>query len=640
MDWQLTCRVCLETGDMVSLFDWDENNEQLGDKYTYCCGVEVTKNDSLPTLICLNCVDRLTFAFQFKQQCLSSNDTLKECLEEFMRSSAAVTASSSKKTVTETETISIKQENGLLLQYELPVEHDPQIQWTRTLTKTPNNAVVTKAPKPRSRGRPRKYPNKQGQIDVSPYQRKKQKEPQKEQESLTSLLASGSLDLKQEPGEDEEPFDSADFAGGDDPDFEPDEEAESDGGLKKEVTTPRKRGRPRKVVAEKAGEVDDGEDMLLKETIMAFSEPIPDHILNPKPRQKYASKKRYVYEKTHTCETCGSSFTSNASLQAHIRRHLGIKPFVCSVCGYSCVLNMELRRHMMRHTGQRPYKCRVCDRRFGDFGSRQKHERPVHHLLTVMGRCRCSRLFNVLIPFEQPTTPYQNPVKNSPKACMGTQCNEGKKCSFKYLSLTLCPDSVCGYSCVMKEALKRHMLRHTGERPYKCRICDRRFGDFGTRQKHERLHMGVRPYQCSLCGKAFTYSYVLANHMLTHTGEKKYACEPCNKKFTKAHHLKYHNKVHHQELYIQQQLELEAKKIRQQINVSGLSGVLSGQIVDGALQLIQTNEEDGEQELQMHVVEEADPEDSEAKETDRAVAGMQAVVLDSEFSMEEDDKTQ
>lgn len=44
MDWQLTCRVCLETGDMVSLFDWDENNDQLSDKYTVCCGVEVWKH--------------------------------------------------------------------------------------------------------------------------------------------------------------------------------------------------------------------------------------------------------------------------------------------------------------------------------------------------------------------------------------------------------------------------------------------------------------------------------------------------------------------------------------------------------------------------------------------------------------------
>lgn len=68
-------------------------------------------------------------------------------------------------------------------------------------------------------------------------------------------------------------------------------------------------------------------------------------------------------------------------------------------------------------------------------------------------------------------------------------------------------------------------------------------------------------------------------------------CEPCNKKFTKAHHLKYHNKVHHQELYIQQQMELDAKKMRQQIHVSGLSGVLSGHIVDGTLQLVQAPSE-------------------------------------------------
>lgn len=60
MDWQLTCRVCLGTGDMVSLFDWDENNEQLSDKFTFCCGIEVRKNykqdgcDGHPATILLN----------------------------------------------------------------------------------------------------------------------------------------------------------------------------------------------------------------------------------------------------------------------------------------------------------------------------------------------------------------------------------------------------------------------------------------------------------------------------------------------------------------------------------------------------------------------------------------------------------
>ncbi|KAL4708536.1 hypothetical protein ACJJTC_014144 [Scirpophaga incertulas] len=530
MDWQLTCRVCLETGDMVSLFDWDENSEQLGDKYTYCCGVEISRNDLLPTLICLNCVDRLTFAYQFKQQCLTSNDTLRECLEEFKKSSNVVaTANSITSKPTETETITIKQENGLLLQYELPVEHDLNSEWTRSVTKTATSVpLVTIAPKQKKRGRPRKYPNEQGQIDLSPYQRKKPKPIEQEPEALTTLLASDSFELKKEPLEEENVDESVDYdaAAADDPDFNPgDDESHDEEGKetneKPQQQLPRKRGRPRKnpetpQIPKKDIKTEDSEDMLLKETILAYSEPIPDHILNPKPKKKYAPKKKYHYERNHTCETCGASFTSNATLQAHIRRHLGIKPFVCNVCGYSCVLNMELRRHMMRHTGQRPYKCRVCDRRFGDFGSRQKHE---------------------------------------------------------------------------------------------------------------RLHMGLRPYQCTVCGKSFTYSYVLANHMLTHTGEKKYSCEPCNKKFTKAHHLKYHNKVHHKELYIQQELEANAKRMRQQINVMGL-GVINGQMMPTLEVGVGTDDADNDQESKMQVVEEETESqtDEEDKETDQAVADMQAVI--------------
>ncbi|CAH4035271.1 unnamed protein product [Pieris brassicae] len=528
MDWQLTCRVCLETGDMVSLFDWDENNDQLSDKYTACCGVEVTKNDSLPTLICLNCVDRLTYAYEFKKQCLSSNETLKECLDEFLKTSSLTsTGDNDSINKAETETITVRQQNGMLLQYELPVEHEPSIQWTRRLVRNDNNAVVFKAPEAKKRGRPRKYPNPHGTIEVSPYHRKKPKEEVREPESLTALIASGSLEIKQEPDTDETLFEFEEMAEDSDPDFVPGEEEPDDVPLQQE--TPRKRGRPRKIRPPVADVKikEETEDMLLKETIMAFSEPIHDDALNPKPKPKkkkiQQKKKKYVYSKTHVCETCGASFTSNASLQAHIRRHLGIKPFVCSVCGFAAVANIELKRHMVKHTGQRPYPCRHCDKTYTDFG---------------------------------------------------------------------------------------------------------------TRQKHERLHMGIRPYQCSLCGKSFTYSYVLANHMLTHTGEKKYACGPCNKKFTKAHHLKYHNKVHHKELYIQQQLEQEAKKMRQRINVSNLSGVISGEIVDGTLQLTHITE-DGEHESQMEVVE----QDDEQNETDRAVADMQAVVLDSEFAGDDDLKT-
>lgn len=66
MDWQLTCRVCLENGDMVSLFDWDENNEQLSDKYSFCCGIQVSKRYhtmlvAMATLIIFTCNNVATY---------------------------------------------------------------------------------------------------------------------------------------------------------------------------------------------------------------------------------------------------------------------------------------------------------------------------------------------------------------------------------------------------------------------------------------------------------------------------------------------------------------------------------------------------------------------------------------------------
>lgn len=107
------------------------------------------------------------------------------------------------------------------------------------------------------------------------------------------------------------------------------------------------------------------------------------------------------------------------------------------------------------------------------------------------------------------------------------------------------------------------MRRHTGERPFACKYCERRFTDYSTRIKHERTHTNERPFMCSQCGKSFTTSYILKNHMLTHTGERQFKyvytyvklflvwlkelfatfffrCEVCNRAFTRRTHLVVH----------------------------------------------------------------------------------------------------
>ncbi|XP_053691448.1 uncharacterized protein LOC128739966 [Sabethes cyaneus] len=85
---------------------------------------------------------------------------------------------------------------------------------------------------------------------------------------------------------------------------------------------------------------------------------------------------------------------------------------------------------------------------------------------------------------------------------------------------------------------------HSGDKPFKCQLCGKRFSCHQSHEGHLAKHNGEKPFKCELCPKQFNHKTDLRRHMCLHSGSKPYVCEECGKGFIRKDHMLKHCETH------------------------------------------------------------------------------------------------
>lgn len=237
------------------------------------------------------------------------------------------------------------------------------------------------------------------------------------------------------------------------------------------------------------------------------------------------------------CKECGKRFTRRETFNLHRHFHAHedeLTPLTCKQCGLTFQHRSSLIKHRNEHKEKEEelvtpknevqtkeegsFECAECERIFSTVDKLRDHN--------------CSNTAEK--PYHCPLCRQEFQFKVSVTKHMMTHSQE---------SIFTCQE--CNQTFSNTIALRYHQRCHTALKPYECPECGMVFKHYSVMEDHRRKHTdSTRSHLCNICGKTFKYSSLLHQHQYLHTGQKPFRCPECGKKFAFAQNMKAHCRQH------------------------------------------------------------------------------------------------